>query len=204
MIDTSKPVDRTGNTFCGPLVVAAICGTSTGQVCESIAAMRQRTGGVQLGKRVKRVRARTADKIKGTYDGELFAVLKSQGFAVAPVDVGARYRSQSVRGFYRDTFVSDDGKRFCRGAPPILDSRTWWPWTLIERECLPLWRWLLRVRDDAHTYIVHLPGHWAIAHAGQWCETYTDGKWVPANRAPRGSRKVINAWRVTRAGSYVS
>lgn len=193
MIDTTKPVDRTGNTFCGPLVVAAILGTSTGAVVAEIAAKRQATRGVRLSTgKLRRVRARTADAIRGTYDTELFALLESRGVKLEPVDVGARYRPhRKIRG--RPCYVNTDGSRF---SCPLDLGDDWLPWTLLEREVLPLWRAALRLRDGA-TYIVHLPGHWAIVSGGKWCETYTRGEWLPLAAAPCRNRQVKAAWRVT-------
>jgi len=53
-------IDRTGNRYCGPLVVAGILGTSTGDVAAQVASMRKRVGGVPLANgRIKRVRGRT-------------------------------------------------------------------------------------------------------------------------------------------------
>lgn len=40
-LETTKPVDRTGNRYCGPLVIAALAGFST---AEAAAALRRATG----------------------------------------------------------------------------------------------------------------------------------------------------------------
>lgn len=196
MIDTTKPVDRTGNKWCGPLVLAAIMGTSTGEVCEALAVERQLTRGVRLSNgKIKRVRGRTADTMRGTYDTELFALLERNGFVLESIDVGARYRPGR-----HSTYVNDAGTRYASPRPPIFTTETWWPWTVLVRDCLPLWRWLLRVRNDNNAYIVHLPNHWAITARGMWCETHTKGDWIRAAQAPQGRRKVLKAWRVTRPG----
>lgn len=196
-IDTTKPVDRTGNIYCGPLVVAAILGTSTGNIAAEVARMRVANGGaVTTTGKVRRVRARTAEAIRGTHTGELEALLTRAGFSLVPVDVGARYHAHP-KGRRGNGYVSSDGKRWlCTQF--LADGSRWLPWTLLEHRALPLWQAALRLRDGG-TYIVHLPGHWAIASDGKWCETHTQGQWVPLAAAPRGNRKVRAAWRVTRS-----
>lgn len=196
-IDTSKPVDRTGNAFCGPLVVAAILGTSTGRVASALAAVRQENHGVvKLGNgRAKRVRNRTTESIRGTYPAELETLLASYGYSFEPVDVGARFRmARKLRG--RPSYVNDAGTRFACPNPPLLSTETWHPWTVLEHCALPLWQGLSRLRDGG-TYIVFTPGHWALAHNGHWCETFTNGNWVRFSHAPKSSRRMLAAWRVT-------
>lgn len=195
MIDTTRPVDRTGNNYCGPLVLAAICGTSTGEIVRDIADERARLGGVRLcNGNIKRVRGRTPDKVRGTYDSELFMVLNQHGCAVENVDVGARYRRQ----FACATFINENASRFAKGFQPWDYAHPWSPCTMLVRDCRPLWLWLNRL--DNGVYIVHVPGHWAIAANGKWCETYTNGVWVDKRHAPKGNRKVIEAWKVIKPG----
>ena len=189
-------VDRTGNNFCGPLVVAAIVGTSTGQVAAEVANMRQAIGGARLSNgKLRRVRGRTADKVRGTYDTELFAVLLLHGFEATPIDVGNRYVPQ----FQRPVLVRADGKLFARNGMAVVGvdgNAEWLPWTVLQRTARPLWQVLPRLTSG--TYIINTPGHWALARDGQWCETLTHGNWLPYARAPQSKRKVLKAWRVTR------
>jgi hypothetical protein len=186
-----QAVDRTGNNYCGPLVVAAIVGTSTGQVAAEVANMRQAIGGARLSNgKLRRVRGRTADKVRGTYDIELFAVLKLHGYEAAPIDVGNHY----VPELLRPVHVNAAGTRFCRNGIP--DAGDWLPWTIVRRTARPLW--LVLPRLTSGTYIIKTPGHWALARDGQWCETLTYGEWLPYCRAPQSNRKVLQAWRVTR------
>ena len=189
-------VDRTGNNFCGPLVVAAIVGTSTGQVAAEVANMRQAIGGARLSNgKLRRVRGRTADKVRGTYDIELFAVLKLHGYEATPIDVGNRYVPQ----FQRPVLVRADGKLFARNGMAVVGvdgNAEWLPWTVLQRTARPLWQVLPRLTSG--TYIINTPGHWALARDGQWCETLTHGNWLPYARAPQSKRKVLKAWRVTR------
>lgn len=198
MLDTTKPVDRTGNAFCGPLVVAAILGTSTGNVATEVANIRKRIGGAIIAHngapKLKRVRARTGEAVRGTYDSELFAVLAAHGVRTEYVDVGARLRPhRKLRG--RPCYVNADGTRFhCGNGPPILSTEDWYPWTYLQSEALPLWRVMLRLQQG--TYIVHLPRHWAVLSDGKWCETYTGGEWRDMRAVPGRNRKVNAAWRV--------
>ena len=156
--------------------------------------MRQAVGGARLANgKLRRVRGRTADKVRGTYDIELLAVLLLHGFEATPIDVGNRY----VPEFIRPVHVSADGKRFSRHGVPILDKpENWLPWSIVRRTARPLWQVLPRLTSG--TYIINTPGHWALARDGQWCETLTYGNWLPYCRAPQSNRKVLQAWRVTR------
>lgn len=47
-LDTSKPVDRTGNRYCGPLVIAAITGMSTADAAAALRRITGRTSAVKL------------------------------------------------------------------------------------------------------------------------------------------------------------
>jgi len=192
MIDTTKPVDRMGNSFCGPLVVAAIIGTSTGAVADMIKHGRAaKAFAVPVGRK----RRPKATVVRGTYENELFALLEAHGARIEPIDVGSRYiRIRGARG--RDTFVNATFTRWAASfLPPVLSTDEWYPCTILEREALPLWR--VAVLFDTGTYIVNTPNHWAIASDGKWCETYTKGEWVPLRNAPGRNRKVLRAWRVS-------
>lgn len=196
-IDTTKPVDRTGNSFCGPLVVAAILGISTGEVADLIAARRRTNKGVRLASgKVKRVRGgRVAGHgVKGTYDTELFELLAARGYTVEPVDVGARYGRQYTG------WVNPEGTRVSRRDPqraviPLFDAGQWLPWTFLRHAFRQIWTAAPKFRSG--TFIVGTPGHWAIVSNGMWCETFTKGVWL--SLTPMSRRKVLNAWRVTRS-----
>jgi hypothetical protein len=201
LINTNNPVNRDGNSFCGPLVVAAILGISTGEVAELIAARRRVNKGVRLASgKVKRVRGgRVAGHaIKGTYDSELFELLAERGYKVEEINVGARY------GRVYTGWINPEGTRVMRRDPanalpyPPLDYNDWKPWTFLRRAFRVLWTSIPKFKSG--TYIVNTPGHWAIASDGKWCETFTKGEWVPLALAPQSRRKVVRAWRVTRAG----
>jgi hypothetical protein len=192
-IDTARPVDRAGNAFCGPLVVAAILGTSTGNVATEVANLRCKLKGARMADgTIKRIRGRRADKVRGTYNSELFAVLESRGLLIESVPVGGRWvEIRKCRG--RSTYVNGSFTRMARGGMPPWGD--WYPVTLITREGRSLW--MLRQLFASGTYIVQLPGHWALAHDGLWCETHTSGQWVDIRVAPKSSRKVLQAWKIT-------
>jgi hypothetical protein len=191
MVDTSKPVDRTGNAYCGPLVCAAILGTSTGVVADTLATMRRsKDSACVVNGRIRRM----PKGVRGTFNLELFAILERNGFAIEPVDVGARYqRHHKTR---HQTHVYTDANFKAWYSSDLFNSALL-PVTLLERTARPLWQ-CLAVLGDGATYVVNTPGHWAIASGGKWCETFTNGAWVELRAAPKSSRKVINAWRVTR------
>ena len=186
LIDTTKPVDRTGNTWCGPLVAAAILGTSTGVVADAVYNMRKARDPACHHKRVTRV-------VRGTYASELHALLKAYGYSIGESVAPIRY--QPARRF--GTYIRADGLRMCR-AVPILSTADWHRWTMVERRgAWDLWR-CLKTLGTAGTFIIETPGHWALLSGGHWCETFTKGAWVPARGAPKQSRNVLNAWPVSR------
>lgn len=184
------PIDRTGNAYCGPLVVAAIIGISAGDAAARIAAHRVKVGGsVIRGGKLKRTRARTADKLRGTYEQELFDVLADAGYACTPVDCGARYRCTR-----HHVLINADFTRFYH-RDALFHPGELLPVSLVKRTGRPLWQ-VLHSLSRADTFIVNTPGHWAIARDGQWCETHTRGHWVDFRAAPSTSRQVLNVWRV--------
>jgi hypothetical protein len=69
VIDTTRPVDRTGNPYCGPLVVAAILGISAGAVAAEVLNMRQSKD--WAARKMKRV----PKEVKGTVRTELRLVV---------------------------------------------------------------------------------------------------------------------------------
>lgn len=72
-LDTTKKVDRTGNRYCGPLVIAAITGMST---ADAAASLRRITGRTSAVKRVKNT--------------ELVATLSALGFVMRRIEVPKR------------------------------------------------------------------------------------------------------------------
>lgn len=191
ILDTSKPVDRTGNTYCGPLVVGAILGTSTGIIAERIAGMRVARDPVTIPRGRKAPRR---GPIRGTYYTELCALLERAGYGLRPVDVGARYR----RSNYVACYIDAEQKRMYRGGvtPAMAQVLDLWAYTPLKRVCDSLGSFLRGL--DAGTYIVNTPGHWAIASGGLWCETYTGGAWCAKRAAPKQTRRVLNAWQIER------
>ena len=187
-LNTSKPVDRTGNMYCGPLVVGAILGTSTGVVAQRIEAMRTARDPVTIPRGRKAPRR---GAVRGTYHTELRAVLEREGFGFRDVDVGARWRP--IRKW---RYVDSTCTRGANQKPLFDDPNNWHEVTWLRREVPTLRDWLRHT--DNGTYIVNLPGHWAIVSNGQWCETYTRGEWVAKRAAPKQSRHVINAWQIER------
>lgn len=179
-IDTTRPVDRTGNPWCGPLVVAAVLGTSTAQVVSELIPLRRAR---KVGRRIAKI-----DTVRGTSIGELRAVLALHGRTLTPVDAGVRL-TRKYTGF-----ISPDGKRSCRVQPAFL-CEPWRPWSMLTWHYPALWQFLARYKVG--TFIVQLPGHWALLHDGQWCETFTNGIWCDAHRAPKQRRKVQLAYLVS-------
>lgn len=192
-LDTSKPVDRTGNSFCGPLVVAAILGVSTGEVAAEVAAQRRKVKGVRLPSgRVLRARGRSADKVRATYHTEMLELLERHGYKTEVVDTGARLRRWKHNVLVNENFTRWASKQ------PLLSAAVWLPASMLKVVALSLWQ--ARGKFTVGTFIIGTPGHWALISNGKWCETFTDGKWVDLRAAPCSNRHVIHAWRVTRAG----
>jgi hypothetical protein len=78
---TRSNVDRSGNSFCGPLVLAAILGCGTAKAAE----------------KVRDVSTRRRGAVKGMWNSELLAVLRANGKTVTEVEVPRVYWMQ--RGF---------------------------------------------------------------------------------------------------------
>jgi hypothetical protein len=186
-LNTSKPVDRTGNTYCGPLVVASILGTSTGVVAQRIESMRKARDPVTIQRNGRPRRG----AVRGTYHTELRAVLEREGFGLRETDVGARYRRDR-----KYCYVNATCTRGANQLPMFAIPSEWHAVTWLKRQCPTLLNFLMHA--DNGTYIVNLPGHWAIVSNGQWCETHTRGEWVAKRAAPKQSRHVINAWQIER------
>ena len=98
IINRDRPVDRTGNSFCGPLVIAAILGTSTAEAAE----------------RVRRhvIRKCYRNAVKGMYNEDLRYTLEVSGFAVYPLKIAKHY--VPLQRFDRgDDSVSYDWEQLC-------------------------------------------------------------------------------------------
>lgn len=186
MLDTIESVDRTGNKFCGQLVLAAILGKSSGYIAECIAQLR-RTGRSKYSKRTR------DGSVKGTWNQELLQVLEDHGVKVEHVDTGARYYCKR-----RQIFISRQPSPSVWRCTYQRMSTDHPEASLVDLRKLTLQSWFFRLpaAERNGTYIVNVPGHWLLISGGKLVETHTDGKWVPFALAPKLRRTVNFAWRV--------
>jgi hypothetical protein len=182
-------------TYCGPLVVANILGTSSAEVNADIERMRAIAGGmVYRGSIIQRTRKTAKSAVRGTTQTELFALLQRAGYSFESVDVGARV----FRYTQRTAFINNDnGKGYLTsdGLAPRAPGN-WLPFSPLKTRAAPLSLVLHRFRSG--TFIVETPSHWALARDGMWVETFTRGEWVPLSQAPKQRRVVLQAWRVAK------
>lgn len=166
-IDTTKPVSRAGNKFCGPLTIAAITDATPGEAAELI---------FDCADRSKRHRSlKSPAGVKGIYNTEMLAVLRGLG-----------YRCFWESGIASATYIRFIGmtrRTVTDGAP--YSSLIW----KIKRRTL---RTFVAKLDPALTVVVQLRGHYILIHDGKLCDTYTNGAWVAFADAPHMTKPIYN------------
>lgn len=126
MIDVTQAINREGNHYCGPLVIAAATGLSTREAAAKVRALV--TNRYEFG--VKGMRTRDVD-----------FVLNALGHKTTQVG-------------------------FIPGRGPTLR------------------KWLESSRSPWTPYIVTVTGHFVIIKGNMFCDTFTEGEWVPLTQAP--------------------
>ena len=194
---TRSNVDRTGNGFCGPLVLAAILGTSTARAAEQVRNLSKR----------RRV------AVKGMWNSELLAVLRANGRTVTEVEVPRVY---IARRRPRETIANamgwTDGRIFVKYSEK-------WPYgktggfhmarhdlcadpsnscyTPVTHVGVTLAAWLPKRPDHTGTYVVVVANHYVLISGRKFVDTYTRGEWVSIGKAPHRRKRVHNVFQVT-------
>lgn len=121
MIDTTQAVDRNGNRYCGPLVIAAITGLTSGEAAAKVRTVTNRRA------------------IRGMTRGEVEATLLALGHKLTVTPVVGR---------------------------------------------MTLGQWLQTSRSPWTPYIIGITSHVVVIKGNMFCDTFTNGEWVPLTKAP--------------------
>ena len=181
IINRDRPVDRTGNSFCGPLVIAAILGKSTG---EAAAEVRWRVN-----------RSCYRQAVKGMYTDDLVFVLQANGFACTKLPVRQSYVAN--RGNWGGQWMSHDWADFVMGTGGgMRDRASPAPFTPVKRVGPTLASWLAERGDKAATYVIAFGDHFALVSGKKFVDTKTRGEWVNTGDAPWRRKRVQAVYRV--------
>lgn len=186
---TSRSVDRDGNRYCGPLVLAALLGCTT---AEAAAKVREATD--------------TDRSIKGMYSRELTATLAANGFTVAKLEVPKHYEPRRRIGQR-----VEDAVEYCTNTwTKYHDGKVllWRPnndhglggsaMTPVKLVGCTLAAWLRQRPNRAGTYVVNVTGHYVLVVGRKFVDTATRGEWVSIAKAPHRRTRVENVWQVSR------
>ena len=175
-VDTNVKVDTEGNSYCGPLVLAAIMGVDTAEAARRVRAMKGYVPGDA-----------NAAPIKGTHWWELRDTLARHGWRTTHLPVPKHtVKVQCFPGLPKAGWVSVNGK-----LPELTKDKQVGP-TFAQ--------WLRSRPDRGAMYIVEVTGHWVLVKGRKFVDTYTKGEWVFLGSAPHKRRRVCNAWLVTPGG----
>lgn len=183
---TRAPVDRTGNRYCGPLVLAALIGCTT---AEAAAKVRSATG--------------DHSAIKGMHNHELIKTLKAAGHTLLELPVAMRMVEARNPGepsgqihYGTDSWSINvpGGVRLWR---PADHSQGASAMCLLRRQGPTLAAWLRTRPDKCATYIINVTGHYVLVSGRKFVDTYTKGEWVNIGKAPHRRCRVVKVWQVT-------
>jgi hypothetical protein len=188
---TRSNVDRSGNSFCGPLVLAAILGTSTAEAAE----------------KVRDVSMRRRGAVKGMYNSELLAVLRANGRTVTEMDVPRVYIARRRPGeSVADTVEYTNGDtwtHFVDGKANHVRVATYGAdyanaaHTPVHRVGVTLAAWLPTRPDHTGTYVVVVANHYVLISGRKFVDTYTKGEWVSIGKAPHRRKRVHKIFQIT-------
>lgn len=206
---TLQSVDRTGNGFCGPLVLAAIFGCDT---AEAAARIRQATS--------------SSRPVKGMHNFELERTLSFHGYRAAKCGISWRYRADLIPG-QCGTHVDNTMERRASleeyhrvkrmggcvhaadGRMPLMitnitgvsGQQDWAaPFTPVKMVGPTLAEWIRTYdRDPNAFYIVEVNLHYVLVKGRKFVDTFTKGEWVFTGSAPHRRKRVKNVWKVTKS-----
>lgn len=171
-LNRDVPVDRTGNGYCGPLVIAALLGISTAEAASEV---RRRSN--------RRCYARA---VKGMYNDDLVHVLKVNGLKVEKQPHGElryfpRYRWPNGKSVAFESYNGALGECTPVEQRPVKPT---------------LARWLAERPDKSATYVVQVTGHYVLVSGRKFVDTHTRGQWVNIGDAPRRRKRVEHVWMI--------
>jgi hypothetical protein len=185
---TRKSVDRSGNRYCGPLVLAALLG---GTSAEAAAKVREAAG--------------TDRAIKGISNHEMLKTLAANGFRVAQLPVPKRYvarrwigeRVEDTVEYVSNTWWKGPGHSIQAWRPPADADMGGSAMTPVKLTGCTLAAWLRQRPDRAGTYVINVTGHYVLVVGRKFVDTQTRGEWVSIAKAPHRRTRVENVWQVS-------
>lgn len=206
---TLQSVDRTGNGFCGPLVLAAIFGCGT---AEAAARIRQATS--------------SSRPVKGMHNFELERTLRAHGYSAVKETLALRYRSNHAPFWGSRKYVDNSMERaipleeyhkykreghrvtpVC-GIMPLMRTyvtgasgpQNWdAEYTPVKRVGPTLAEWIRGDRDPNAFYIVEVNLHYVLVKGRKFVDTFTKGEWVFTGSAPHRRKRIKTVWKVTKS-----
>jgi hypothetical protein len=187
---TRQSVNRDGNRYCGPLVIAALLGCSTSEAAAKV-----------------REAANTDRAIKGMFNGEMLKTLAWNGFKIENLKVPKHYEARRRPGQSIEDSVEYCTNTWTRFRPDgsIL---LWRPendaslggssMTPVKLVGCTLAAWLRQRPDRAGTYLINVTGHYVLVVGQKFVDTQTRGEWVSLKKAPHRRTRVENVWQVTK------
>lgn len=188
---TRQSVNRDGNRYCGPLVLAALLGCTT---AEAAAKVREATN--------------TDRAIKGMYNNDMIKTLvRAGGFDVRQLEVPKHYQARRRPGQ-----AVADVVEYCTNTwtkyGPNGQLLLWRPnndhslggsaMTPVKLVGCTLAAWLKQRPDRAGTYVINVTGHYVLVVGQKFVDTQTRGEWVSIRKAPHRRTRVENVWQVSR------
>ena len=162
--------DRSGNRYCGPLVIAALLGVST---TEAAAKVRDTD---------PRITA-----VKGMYNSTMVSTLRNNGYRVIEETVPKHL----VRKPFAGTHWSYDWRRDSQDT----DESAYSPLMKVG----PTFAEWLRSRDECQrvsTYVVVVSNHYVLVSGRKMVDTFTKGVWTAIGKAPHRRKRVESVYRV--------
>jgi hypothetical protein len=187
---TRQSVDRDGNRYCGPLVIAALLGCSTAEAAAKV-----------------RLATNSDRAIKGMFNNEMLKTLvRVGGFDVRQLDVPKHYEARRRPGQRVEDTVEYVSNTWWRETPNC--KQAWRPpagidmggsaMTPVKLVGCTLAAWLRQRPDRAGTYVINVTGHYVLVVGQKFVDTATRGEWVSIRKAPHRRTRVENVWQVRR------
>jgi len=169
-ITRANVTDRAGNKYCGPLVLAALLGTSTAEAA-----------GIVRGQSGRRA-------IRGMYHPELITALRANGYDVVEEAIELRYRAHHSFGGGQWYTNEQD--------PDMPPGHRGAPFTPVKRVGPTFAEWLRSRQVPSATHIVVVSNHYVLVQGRKMVDTHTHGVWTFIRSAPHRRKRVEKVFRI--------